>query len=1077
MLFITDAEFERVISRARNRALARKFYDQGSVLRVHVEETKNGYEIIGQVSVDGMIYTPRIEVNHNSKIISTECDCIYSDEYTSCAHTGALLLAVQELSPTRFPFDFKADYRQVREKRVKEQKKREEEAQRQREMRRRNALESASVGLTNAIRDEMVRAFEMTDPTPVKMQVILEIGYRYNLRFKVGRERFYFIKNIDHFIENINDRSYESYGKSFAWNHHMEDLDEPSQLIYDYLVLASKQGATDYYYTQQNLINLNGTLWDAFVKLMQQLPEGYSNIRYQTGHERPSIKVEADEYDFILKDETHYAFSYGFGKNNIYDKEANILYDTVLDQGGIAIKLLEELQQNDRRLYIAHEHMPDFYQYVIAPIKDYINFNDFDFSAFAKAEDKIVMYGDIDEDEVAYFNMLGVYGEEKINLITKPETPHSPHVDMIKGFLDSFNPDVDDKYYYFDTNHEETMDFLNKGIPFLASYADIYVSDALKKVGTKNKFNVSVGISVQNDLLSIDVDSIDIPKEELAAVLASYKKKKKYHKLKSGEMLYIESDELGELSEMMDRYHLATKDLKDGHIDMNLNRAFALEQDAEKMSHVTVKRSEAFEDVLNRLKDYKSHQYPLSAHYQKILRDYQKDGYQWLATMSDLHFGGILADDMGLGKTLQMVTLLENTKNNFSIIVTPSSLVLNWLDEFQKFSESISAVAVMGSASERKAIIKNAHHYNSLITSYDYMRRDVDLYKDYNFDFIILDEAQYIKNQKTKNAISVKKLKGIHRFALTGTPIENSLAELWSIFDFLNKDYLFNYTYFKKTYESPIVREHDEKKQAELKNLISPFVLRRTKSQVLKELPEKVEKTISIEFSSDEHKLYLAHLAAANKQLRSLDGKKDRIQILAMLTKLRQICCEPRMAFDNVKHISSKMQACLDIIENYKENGKKIIVFSSFKSALELIAQELDASQTKYHMLTGATNKLKRKEYVDAFQSDDSTVFLISLKAGGTGLNLTAAEGVIHFDPWWNMSAQSQATDRAHRIGQKNTVFVYKLIMADSIEEKIQKLQEAKKDLADTFVEGNDGRITSMTTEEIMDLFKSISHD
>ena len=254
--------------------------------------------------------------------------------------------------------------------------------------------------------------------------------------------------------------------------------------------------------------------------------------------------------------------------------------------------------------------------------------------------------------------------------------------------------------------------------------------------------------------------------------------------------------------------------------------------------------------------------------------------------------------------------------------------------------------------------------------------------------------------------------------------------------------------------------------------MISPFVLRRTKAIVLKELPDKVEKSIHIEFNKEEKKLYLAHLAQANEELRSLSGTNDRIQILALLTKLRQICCEPRMLFENIKKQSSKMEACMDIVDNYYENNKKLLIFSSFSSVLTLIETELKKRHISYHMITGNTLKNKRKEYVDAFQHDDSTVFLISLKAGGTGLNLTAAEGVIHFDPWWNMSAQMQATDRAHRIGQENKVFVYKLIMSDSIEEKIQVIQEKKKELADTFVEGNEGHITNMTNEEIMSLFQ-----
>lgn len=1074
MLFITDSEFERVISRARNRALARKFYENGAVLRIHIEENKNGYEISGQVNADGTIYTQHIEANKSSKIVSASCDCIFSDEYTACAHIGAILLAIQEQAPTRFPYDFKADYRSVREKRLQQQRDRENNIRRQMELQRRASLEKAATNLTAMIRDDMINSFEIKDEDPVRLYIVYEDGY-YNsqLRFKVGRDKLYFIKNVNNFLRNMVDHDHVKYGKYFEWTHDEKQLDEPSQKIYQFMHTYAP--ANDYYYTPENSISLDNKSFGAFVDLIRAIPDSYSDVTVERGDYVPTIKVTKDQYDYILElektaDKGYNSFA--LTRTDVVEFKDHTMYDTPLDEQGIGVRLLNEFYENQDKLYVSHAQMPDFYNYILSPIKDYIKITGMDTSEFDQVEDKIEVYGDIDEDEVAYFAVIGVYGDKKVNLLTDKEKPHSPKADMVDHLLSQYNPDVDDKYYYFDTNHEETMDFLNKGIPFLSSVCDVYVSDALKKVGTKSKFNVSVGITVSHDLLSIDVDSIDIPKEELAAVLRSYKKKKKYHKLKNGQMLYIDSDELEELSDMMDRYHLSNRDIKDGHIDMNLNRAFALDMDADHMEHLTVNRSQAFEDVLERLKNFKAQKHPLSPHYEKILRDYQKEGYQWLSTMTDLHFGGILADDMGLGKTLQMVALLENSKNNFAIIVTPSSLVLNWLDEFQKFSESISAVAVIGNAENRQSIIKNAHHYNALVTSYDYMRRDVDLYKDLEFDFIILDEAQYIKNQKTKNAISVKQLKGKQRFALTGTPIENSLAELWSIFDFLNKNYLFNYTYFKRTYESPIVRDHDEEKQAELKKLISPFVLRRTKKEVLKELPDKVEKTISIEFADDERKLYLAHLAAANQQLKSLNGNSDRIQILAMLTRLRQICCEPRMAFDDIKHISSKLQACLDIVDNYKENGKKVIIFSSFKTALELIAAELDKRKIKYHMLTGATNKLKRKQYVDEFQTDDSTVFLISLKAGGTGLNLTAAEGVIHFDPWWNMSAQSQATDRAHRIGQKNTVFVYKLIMADSIEEKIQKLQESKKDLADTFVEGNDGSITTMTTDEIMDLFK-----
>ncbi len=1073
MLFITDSEFERVVSRARNRMLARKFFENGDVVRVHIEHDAHGYSIVGNVLVNNQLYTPHIHVNDSSKIISDRCNCIFSDEYTSCAHTGALILAVQDLSPDHFPFDYQSNYEAVRAKRLQEQKDYQLQLRKKWEDERRQALESVAMDLTDTIRNEMVQSFDIRDTSlPVTLHIFQEtgLGTRGLLRFKVGRKKFYYIKNLAEMVRDTENHRIHEYGKGFTWISHYEDLDSPSMVIYDFISRSIALLHSDDYYNPPQYLKITDENIDAFGELLSTIPAAYSDIIYREDSYQPVFEVKEDDHDMILtyKDDHHFYY----GKQDIYEIKDHELIRYVLDKAGILSRLLKHIMENDDVLYIPQNKKGDFYRFILSPIKNMIVLENFKDEGLSQEEDKIEIYGDIDEDEVAVLDVYGLFNEAKVNMLTSPDHPHSARLDLILNYLRSFQPDEDDKHFYLDTHHEETMDFLNDGIAFLNTYADIYVSDNLKKIGTRAKMHVSVGISVKNDLLSIDVDSLDIPKEELAQVMNSYRKKKKYHKLKNGEMLYIQSDELNELSDMMDHYHLMSKDLKDGHIDMNLNRAYALEHSADNMQYLKVERSQSFEEILHRLKDYKAHRYPLSEHYEPVLRDYQKEGYQWLSTMSDLHFGGILADDMGLGKTLQMIALLENHSEHLSIVVCPSSLVLNWLDEFNKFTSSLKAVCIMGGVKERRELIKNYQSFDVLITSYDYLRRDIDHYEEIDFDYVVLDEAQYIKNQNTKNAVSVKRLQGKHRFALTGTPIENSLAELWSIFDFLNKDYLFNYSFFKKEYESPIIREQDEEKQKELKNLISPFVLRRTKKEVLKELPDKVENTITIDFDPEERKMYLAHLAQANKELNLLDASSDRIQILALLTRLRQICCEPRMLFEDIDHISSKMQGCLDIIETYKENNKKVIVFSSFATVLNLLSEELHERGIEYHMLTGATPKIKRKEMVDAFQVDTSTVFLISLKAGGTGLNLTSAEGVIHFDPWWNMSAQSQATDRAHRIGQKNTVFVYKLIMADSIEEKIQKLQTAKKDLADTFVEGNEGKITSMSSDEIMSLFQ-----
>ncbi|MCD8029047.1 MAG: DEAD/DEAH box helicase [Erysipelotrichaceae bacterium] len=409
--------------------------------------------------------------------------------------------------------------------------------------------------------------------------------------------------------------------------------------------------------------------------------------------------------------------------------------------------------------------------------------------------------------------------------------------------------------------------------------------------------------------------------------------------------------------------------------------------------------------------------------------------------LRDCGFNGILADDMGLGKTLQVIDLLESIDSALpSIVVCPSSLVYNWESEVHKFSKKLHVGCIVKSQDNRKQMIQAYQEYDLLVTSYDYMRRDYKLYEGKTFEYVILDEAQYIKNQKTLNARTVKKLQSNSRLALTGTPIENSLAELWSIFDFLMPQYLFNYHYFVTHYENDIVKNHDKEKTKQLKKLVSPFILRRNKKDVLPELPDKIEKTQLISFDDEEYKIYLANLAQVNSDLQEIlnQEKVDNIAILSMLTKLRQLCCEPRLVYENIHTPSSKLMACMEIIENIKESNQKILLFSSFTSMLDLIAEQLNLKGISYYMLTGQTSKEKRKDLVDRFQNDSTTVFLISLKAGGTGLNLTAAQMVIHYDPWWNVSAQNQATDRAYRIGQTNKVQEIKLVMKDSVEKNFR---------------------------------------
>ena len=455
---------------------------------------------------------------------------------------------------------------------------------------------------------------------------------------------------------------------------------------------------------------------------------------------------------------------------------------------------------------------------------------------------------------------------------------------------------------------------------------------------------------------------------------------------------------------------------------------------------------------------------------------------------------------MGLGKTIQMLSIIvdyvQNTDHNketiegqeqiqvnnskkASLVICPSSLTLNWQSEAEKFTKELKTLVIRGNLQERKEKINQIEDYDLVITSYDLLKRDIDLYKkkDYKFRFIIADEAQYLKNSNTQNAKAIKQMKADTRYALTGTPIENSLSELWSIFDFIMPGYLFNYKKFKNLYEMPITREEDKNAIAKLKMLIEPFVLRRTKQEVLKELPEKTVTVLNNEMGEEQRKIYMNYLAQAKQEISEqidYNGYEgSQIQILAALTRLRQICCHPSLFIEDYKEESSKLEQCIEIIQEATNSGHKILLFSGYTSMFDIIEKKLKKIGIKYYKLTGSTKIEERIKLVEDFNKNpEIQLFLISLKAGGTGLNLTGADMVIHYDPWWNISTENQATDRAYRIGQKNNVQVYKLITKNSIEEKIYELQNKKSMLIDNVLSTKTSFINKLSKEDIMSLFE-----
>ena len=574
-------------------------------------------------------------------------------------------------------------------------------------------------------------------------------------------------------------------------------------------------------------------------------------------------------------------------------------------------------------------------------------------------------------------------------------------------------------------------------------------------------------------------------KEELAEIFSSYDRKKKYHRLKNGAFITFNKEQKQVMSALLDVMKNYADKKNPDTIKMPLFRALYLDELLAEKESVELKKNREYRKLIGKMRSYENGDYEVPQSLEAVLREYQRDGFYWIKTLKENGFGGILADDMGLGKTLQILAFLLSEKEQGKVkdelrtlIVAPASLVYNWKKEVERFTPQLSVCVMAGTAHERKELIKNqTSNVDVWITSYDLLKRDIELYQDIIFANEIIDEAQYIKNQTTHAAKSVRLVNSSFRMALTGTPMENRLSELWSIFDYLMPGFLYGYTRFRSEIETPIVSDKDEDAMTRLRAMIHPFILRRLKKDVLKELPEKQEEIVTVALSGEQEKLYQAHSQRLKMFLEDQndeDFAQNKLQILAELTKLRQLCCGPELLLENYKGENAKLETCIELITQAIAGGHKILLFSQFTSMLDLIGEELKKAKIDYYRIDGSVKKEARMEMVEQFQNPKNqvSVFCISLKAGGTGLNMTAADIVIHYDPWWNKAAQNQATDRAHRIGQKHAINVYQLIAEETIEQKICELQQVKEDLAEEVLSGEGISSTQFNKDEIMNLLE-----
>lgn len=934
------------------------------------------------------------------------------------------------------------------------------------------------------------------------------------IEFKIGTsKKMYKIKNLAEFYTRMMEKDYFKYGEKLELVHTKDAFDTESQKILDFVMkyaeiikYANSNSNSNYRYygkalSEANIIVGNSGIDDLFDTLEGKevnFKRDYNNGKILFTDEQPKI-------NFILKKKDNERYTL-FPNVQIYEEIilTGRKYKYVLDDKKIyrctkefektTLKLLEMFKQNYlTEIEFSENELSDFFSVIMPKVKNSIimkNIKEEEIEKYKPKELIVKMFLDFDKNDYLIVDVKFCYEQNEFNpLDSKVVTTFSRNKIKETKALNMFRKSgfmLDVKNLRFILpNDEDIYRFLTQDINYYMKSFEVMVTENFKAKQIRTPKMSDIGVKVENDLLSIDLSMLDIDTSELKDIMEKYSLKKKYHRLKDGSFIELqENKEIEFLDKLATGMGIDYEELSEGEMKLPVNRALYLNQLLTGLKGTEIIKNSEYKSIINELnKDQLEENMEIPKNLSGTLRYYQKTGYKWLKTLDRYHFGGILADDMGLGKTVQMLSVIVDYAHNVggraSLVVSPSSLTLNWLNEVNKFTQNLKSCVIRGTLAERKEIINNIENYDLVITSYDLLKRDIELYKEknYKFRYIIADEAQYLKNSTTKNAKAIKQIKADTRYALTGTPIENSLSELWSIFDFIMPGYLFTYRKFKNTYEMPIVKKEDERAMQKLKMLIEPFVLRRNKKEVLTELPDKTVTVLNNEMNEEQQKIYLNYLTQAKQelleQIEQNGYEHSHMQILAALTRLRQICCHPSLFINNYNSGSSKLDQCMEIIQDAITGGHKILLFSGYTSMFEIIEKALKESKINYFKLTGSTKVEDRIKLVDEFNiNPDVKVFLISLKAGGTGLNLTGADMVIHYDPWWNISTENQATDRAYRIGQKNNVQVYKLITKNSIEEKIYELQERKAKLADNMLDTKAKFISQLSKDEIMNLFE-----
>lgn len=888
-----------------------------------------------------------------------------------------------------------------------------------------------------------------------------ELGYyytSYQLTLKIGDDHFYTVRN----------KFYDFKSAYFDFNDQVE--------FGKFLTYSS----SDYYFSKEDeqflefLFDWDEThnSFDRFSERdIKKLLEQLENRPFYFNHVFVAkVECESPIQYSLKKKEDYYCFSHDEVTPITSDYSYVLKEKKVYHLPSRERKLLSELKQAGlKEVLFEQEDIINFEKAILPVVKNQLVLDKSVEEIQLIKEPEVKLYFDF--EDIITCNLCFLYGEEELSYFEQKEN-------LLRD-IEFENQVLSDLYAYsFQVTHQKIWlddidrigDFLEHGLEELSQKYEVLTSSKMKNTQVLKEKRIMSTFSIGKDnIMSYSFELEDASKKDLEKILVSLKQKKKYYKMKNGNLLSLENKEMQELETLTEELDL---DMNGGVIP----KYRALYLDSIKNHYHIIKTDDLFGKFIENFKNYQNLELSFE---DDILRSYQRIGVKWLYHIYKCDFGGILADEMGLGKSIQVIyfikELLKENKEHQVLIVVPTSLVYNWKNEFDKFGSTISYEIIAGNKKTRQKLLES--HKNVYITSYGLLREDIEWYQEKHFKVCIIDEAQNIKNMTTGITKAVKKVPCDIRFALTGTPIENSALELYSIFDFIMPGFLGSFLSFQGKYK---IKEFDEQTNqllTGLNQIISPFILRRKKTDVMKELPQKLENNIFIDLNEPQRKLYAAEVEYIQKEMDRLiqeEGfQKANFLILKLLTRLRQLCIDPKIMFEDYQGGSSKIEELIKVIKESILNGHKILLFTSFKTALDIVKKEFEKEKITSYQIDGSVPSKKRMELVEQFNQDDTNVFLIMLKAGGTGLNLTSADVVIHLDLWWNPQAENQATDRAHRIGQTKVVQVIKLISRGTIEERILELQKKKKELSDKIIEGeNRGQnlLSSLTEEDIRHL-------